>query len=1001
VAQSVARMGRNLVVFSACLIALVWIVVAYSLLGIYQARERTAREQTTNLTLALEAYVGNTLDALDVALDGLTKTIARIPAGERSPGAIRQVLKERASGYRSTVEFAFVDANGQALAGTSTGFKSGTYVGDRDYFKAHQSLPAGQLYVGGPLTGRQSGHPFFSVSRAVVAADGERVGVMIGLVDAEALARIFERFSFGPNSAISLIHQDGRVIARIPDFKAHFGQEVGAGQLFGELAKADEGNYESETATDHMVRLIHYRRVGKTSLILAVGVAREDLIDALRGDIATHLVVGLAFTLLIAAGVWQLLRNQRASMRFSRQLLSSERRYQGLYDSLSDGVLLRSREGVVLDCNRAFCEMLGYRREELIGHPTRQFTPAGYEDVESRANEQIESAGYSKEFEMEYVRQDGKNIWVRLRGWKIVGEDGEPTHYWGTARDITAEREAQLQLELSRKVIRHTSEAMLVTDAEERIITVNPAFERITGYAAAEVIGKTPAILRSGRHDAAFYDAMWVQLQRVGEWQGEIWDRRKSGEIYPKYLSINAVREDDEQAPTHYVAIFTDISERKAQEARIEFLAHHDPLTGLPNRAALEAYLEGALAMARRHQTQVAVLFVDLDNFKTINDSLGHQAGDELLCEVASRLQGACRESDRVARLGGDEFVIILEGIRQAEAIAGVAEKILEAVNAPYQIGDRELHTSPSIGISVYPIDGPDTATLMRNADTAMYYAKANGRNNYQFFAEPMNQEANKRLHLESELWRALSENQLALHYQPQIDLLSGKIVGVEALVRWQHPERGTIPPSDFIPIAEETGLILPIGHWVLKTACRQAREWLDQGRDIGEMAVNISAHQFRQPEFAASVRSVLEETGLPAHRLELEITESVVMHGADSSVRMLAELKGMGIKLAIDDFGTGYSSLSYLRRFPIDRLKIDRTFVADLESDQDAASLVASIIALGQSLGLRLVAEGVENEAQADFLKEKLCERVQGYYFHHPDLPEAIQALLEGTMPE
>ena len=393
------------------------------------------------------------------------------------------------------------------------------------------------------------------------------------------------------------------------------------------------------------------------------------------------------------------------------------------------------------------------------------------------------------------------------------------------------------------------------------------------------------------------------------------------------------------------MAIFSDISAQKAQEARIEYLAHHDPLTSLPNRLALDLHLEDALALAARGGNQLAVMIIDLDNFKTINDSLGHHAGDRLLCEIAHRLQHLLAGQAPLFRLGGDEFVVVLPNVPHQDAVVEFVHRIVRAVKDPCDVDGHLLHSSPSIGISLYPADGAAAEALIRNADTAMYYAKANGRNNYQFFAEPMNAAANRRLHLESELWDALANDQLLLHYQPQIDLLSGKVVGIEALVRWQHPQRGMISPAEFIPVAEECGLILPLGHWVLVTACRQAKAWLDQGIDIGEMAVNISAHQFRQPEFAQSVQAVLSETGLPANRLELEITESTVMHSADSSERMLAELKRMGVKLAIDDFGTGYSSLAYLRRFAVDRLKIDRTFVADVENDTDAASLVASSV--------------------------------------------------------
>ncbi|UCV09070.1 putative bifunctional diguanylate cyclase/phosphodiesterase [Dechloromonas denitrificans] len=552
------------------------------------------------------------------------------------------------------------------------------------------------------------------------------------------------------------------------------------------------------------------------------------------------------------------------------------------------------------------------------------------------------------------------------------------------------------QLHLQRMIIDHTSEAMMVTDLAQRILTVSPAFEQITGYPAAEVIGRTPLMLSSDRHGPEFYQAIWARVAETGQWEGETWDRRKDGQIYPKQMRIRAVREGRQQRVSHYVAVFSDISAHKAQEARIDYLAHHDPLTSLPNRLALDIHLADVLGAAARSASRVAVIIIDLDHFKTVNDSLGHHAGDLLLGEIARRLQAILEVGSRLFRLGGDEFVVVLEEANQAETVVELVHQIERAFTEPCQVNDHLLHTSPSIGISLYPIDGETAETLIRNADTAMYYAKSNGRNNYQFFAEPMNAAANKRLHLETELWDALAQNQLLLHYQPQIDLPSGNIVGVEALVRWQHPVRGMIGPGEFIPVAEECGLILPLGHWVLLTACRQAKAWIDAGVDIGEIAVNISALQFRQPEFAQSVHAILLETGLPPERLELEITESTVMHSADSSIKTLAELKRMGVKLAIDDFGTGYSSLAYLRRFPIDRLKIDRAFVADVESDTDAASLVSSIISLGRSLGLHLVAEGVENSAQADFLRALDCQRVQGFHFFRPVVAEEVAAVSE-----
>ncbi len=551
-------------------------------------------------------------------------------------------------------------------------------------------------------------------------------------------------------------------------------------------------------------------------------------------------------------------------------------------------------------------------------------------------------------------------------------------------------RQHAVQLELQRRIIEQTSEAMMVVDNERRILAINPAFERITGYAATDVIGQFPAMLASPAHGFDAYDAGWQAAAVNGTWVGELWGRRKTGEIFPKACRIRAV-DDCSEANSHFVAVFADIAGQKAQEARIEFLVQHDPLTGLANRIALEDHLDAAIALAGGTAERLALMIIDLDDFKTINDSLGHQAGDRLLMVMAERIQSLLPEQALLFRLGGDEFAVVLEPARSREDVLKLARRISAAIAEPCEIAERCLHVTPSLGISCFPADGSDAQLLIRNADTAMYAAKAAGRNGYQFFADRMGAEVNQRLCLESELWQALAGNQLVLHYQPQFNLLTGRMVGVEALIRWQHPLRGLIGPNEFVPVAEECGLILSLGHWVLLNACRQAKIWLDEGQEVGEIAVNISPQQFRQPDFAQTVRAVLEETNLPAHRLELEITESTLMHSVEEAVAVFGELKAMGVRLAIDDFGTGYSSLSYLRQFPVNRLKIDRTFVADVERDADAAALVSSIVALGRSLGLELVAEGIENEAQADFLRILECDRGQGFLFQRPVVADEV----------
>ncbi len=545
-------------------------------------------------------------------------------------------------------------------------------------------------------------------------------------------------------------------------------------------------------------------------------------------------------------------------------------------------------------------------------------------------------------------------------------------------------RQNSVQLELQRRIIEQTSEAMMVVDNERRILAVNPAFERITGYAADDIIGQLPSVLASPAHGFESYDAGWHAAAVNGSWVGELWGRRKTGEIFPKACRIRAVDYRAEKT-SHFVAVFTDIAGQKAQEARIEFLVQHDPLTSLPNRLALEEHLDAAIALAGGTAERLALMIIDLDDFKTINDSLGHHAGDRLLAQVAERIQAQLPEMAYLFRLGGDEFAVVLEPAPSSDEVLALVRRIAAAVAEPCDLAGSRLHVTPSLGIASFPSDGSDAQTLIRNADTAMYAAKAAGRNGHQFFADRMGAEVNQRLRVESELWQALADNQLVLHYQPQFNLLTGQSVGVEALIRWQHPQRGLVGPIEFVPLAEECGLILPLGQWVLLNACRQARAWLDEGIAIGEIAVNISPQQFRQPDFAQTVRAVLTETGLPAHHLELEITESTVMHGIEAAIATLGELKAMGVRLAIDDFGTGYSSLSYLRQFPINRLKIDRAFVADVGSDPDAAALVSSIVALGRSLGLELVAEGIENEEQADFLRILECDRGQGFLFQRP----------------
>jgi len=542
-------------------------------------------------------------------------------------------------------------------------------------------------------------------------------------------------------------------------------------------------------------------------------------------------------------------------------------------------------------------------------------------------------------------------------------------------------------------------EAVLITDRNNNIVSVNGAFTRLTGYSTEEVLGLNPRILASGQAAPEFYVRMWHALSEHGFWEGEIWDKRKDGSNYPKWLSISVIR-DEAGTIQNYVANFTDISTSKEAADRLAQLAYHDPLTHLPNRLALDAQLTQALRICEREGRQLALMLIDLDNFKNINDSLGHHIGDELLKGVALRLRECVRSSDLVARLGGDEFVVVLPEIDGPLTAARVASKIQSNLAECYVVADHVLYATPSIGISLYPGDGPDGITLLRNADSAMYHAKNSGRNNHQFYTARMNETAGERLQMENALRQAISSispasNEFSLHYQPQVDARTGRVVALEALLRWNSPTFGSVPPTRFIGIAEDTGLIQPLGDWVIWETCRQVQEMKSLGIHGIRVAINVSAQQLRNENLIQMVRGALACYELAPGEIELEVTENTAMHNPEVTLSILDQLADMGIQLAIDDFGTGYSSLAYLKHLPINRLKLDRSFVNDIETDANDAAICAATIALGHNLGLELVAEGVETEAQSEYLTRLGCDCLQGYLFSRPQPFDDIVAYL------
>ncbi|MCM8856982.1 MAG: EAL domain-containing protein [Candidatus Thiodiazotropha sp.] len=546
-------------------------------------------------------------------------------------------------------------------------------------------------------------------------------------------------------------------------------------------------------------------------------------------------------------------------------------------------------------------------------------------------------------------------------------------------RNITETR-----LRQSAAVFQSTIEGVVITDGDNTILDVNKAFEEITGYSREEVVGHTPCILQSGRHDNNFYQQMWRSIEENRQWRGEVWNRRKDGVIFPEWLNISCIYDNNDN-PVNYVGVFSDITSIKRSEEELDHMAHHDPLTDLPNRLLFNSQLDQAIKHAKRNQTVFALLFIDLDRFKNINDSLGHKSGDELLQQLAIRIQEKVRLDDTVARISGDEFVVLLENIGSAENTAVTVEKIMSVFNESFILDRHEVCITASIGISLYPTNGNTIISLMRNADVAMYRAKNEGRNTYQFFTQEMTSNAFERVMIENALRMALNRNEFHLVYQPQFAIENRKLVGVEALIRWQHPDLGNISPAKFIPLAEENGLIHDIGAWVMKTACIQGARWLENNFDFGHIAVNVARPQLQHSNFIDKVRTILDETEFSADRLELEVTEGFIMHNTTHAIQQLEALRVLGVKIVIDDFGTGYSSMSYLKLLPIQKLKIDQSFIRDIPFDTDDMAISEAVIALSKALGLQVIAEGVETEKQVKFLREKGCQEVQGYLFCKP----------------
>ncbi len=681
-----------------------------------------------------------------------------------------------------------------------------------------------------------------------------------------------------------------------------------------------------------------------------------------------------------------------------KTLREREERYRTLVESAPEAIFVVDVDtGTIVEVNKNACELFNMNREELYDisylelSPTYQKTGGLSSDV---FQEHISDAlsGKTVVYEWEHINTNGQLLLCETTLVKLPTKNR--TLLRGSVIDIRKRKRAEKQMYKLSRALQQTADSIVITNQYGIIEYVNPAFEKTTGYTSEEALGKTPSIVKSNKHDEDYYKNLWETIKSGKVFTTIITNQKKDGSYYHEEKTITPLTDDNGNI-THFIASGRDITERIHTQERLEYLAHHDALTDLPNRTEFSERLQDETVRSIRYNTKFAVFFADLDRFKIINDTLGHDIGDDVLKTAAERIINNIRGSDIVARLGGDEFAIILTNIKAAEEAGKVANKIIQAISQPMYIKEHELFISSSIGISIFPDDSNTPDTLVKHADIAMYRAKNQGRNNYQFFSKEMSTRAVQRLSMETDLRRALEREEFQLYYQPQLETQSGKIIGTEALLRWHHPQKGIIPPNEFIPILEETGLIIPVGDWVARTACHQLREWHDAGHAL-RASINVSSLQFNDPNFEERLANIIQETEIPNHSLELELTESLLMRSTGHTELTLKHFSEMGIQIAIDDFGVGYSSLSYLRRFPVDKLKIDRSFVRDITTDPDDAAIIITIIAMAKTLKLEIVAEGVETQEQLEFLQQFDCNVYQGFLFSRAVPAEEFTVLLQ-----
>ncbi|HEX8610808.1 MAG TPA: EAL domain-containing protein [Telluria sp.] len=970
-------------------------IIANLVFELAQARANVIAQKSNSarvLVKVLEEQAIDSIFAVDLAMQTTIKAVHMAPHGSAErERLIDELLDSSITNLPFIRAIWLLDADGNMIHDSQK--LPGSYnLSDRAYFRTHRDQPTYGMHIEGPIVSKL-GVPFISFSRRINRPDGSFGGVIVAALEPKYLRRFYDSVKVGKDGIVALVRTDGVLMLRVPVASTAEGKRLTFFPNFHETpGLADAGSYVADSSIDHIRRLYFYQRVSGRPLVVVVGLGKDELLADWYGMARAYIGMSLAFLVVLAGlsalalrelhkrfGLNQALRNSDEALRAAQQL-----------------ALIGSWRLDLVSRNGQWSQQM-YR---VLGMPPAEQPPpldVFLQQIHPDDRHLVESAvqhGMNWSGELRSNPALGPQRYFHSRSTGVLDAAGNMIALMGTLQDVTERRQANEKLELAARVFACTRDGIVVTDAASTIVAVNGAFERITQYSEAEVLGRNIRMLRSNLHDIDFYRQLWDTVARDGHWRGEIWNRRKNGEVFPEWLTISAVA-SAEHGTAGYVGVFTDLSDITEANEQLQFMVNHDPLTRLPNRSLLNDRLEQAIETAHQGQRAIAVLLLNIDRLQRVNDSIGHDAGDLLLREMAQRLLARLHPGDTLARIGSDEFVLVLSHMDDNDDINAAAQQMLDTVAAPCQLLGIEVVVTGSVGIALFPLDGVTPGDLIRNADTALSHAKNSGRNSFRYFTSEMNTHALHWMALEHRLRNALGRAEFSLFYQPQVRLSDRRVYGAEALIRWRSAELGMISPAEFIPLAEDSGLIVEIGEWVIRTACAQNKAWQDAGLCALAVAVNVSAHQITAGTLPAIVDSALRTSGMEARYLAIELTESVLMQEAELATAQIAELRGMGVAVALDDFGTGYSSLSYLSRFALDKLKIDQSFVRNITDDAKSAAIAKATIALAHGLGMTVVAEGVETRDQLDYLDGAGCDEVQGYFFSRPVPADEFAALL------